>query len=889
MERQSGSDEELGLSVPKSPELPLLESEEFIQSDSKNLEFEEDSDENDAIDSDSLAIDDGNDEDDEEEEEEEDLPPILQLPTSGCQYREGENRSPPLLERAIQSENKDEEGEDIDDILQELDEASGVNTAGGEDVEVWISDSERSSNTDSDDDLVKVDYCKKPPKEFRKLLNKYAFINKRSSAWVQAVQSFYKKQPSRIRKFLKMHKDAKGNPIEESVGVLFEKIHAERERIRKAFNIKTEKEEEEDRAISAVSVKVDGSDPRLIHVAYPANVVNDDKAIGTLGGIGAISKIFEQPNKKLVLKFRPNDPFVNGVNAVGRTACGLLLRVRRRKIPASQPSSASTQDNSLKGGATDKKIDLDSLGSVPPPVESIHDILLDNQNLRSNKGAQAQAKVRPPVVINTTEYRQHNLLFDDKSSTDIKCKDLKNKRAWGPGPGDTKEFSLEVPETFKVEDDPNLKVETLGIIHRSFEFNGICDFQYLPAVRNGDGQLVSVKDRLFPILGAKDNPEKLVCKDIITEAADCQTFILPPAMSRIDNPPKGLIDELINSDKADRAAKKPPPDDSIFSSRLKRIIYTISYNFQADGSVPPEEAEVPSQPLRLAVKDMERRQIKRELIENVRLKFEERPIWSKVALAFVTKISPLTLKFIIPSFAYFAANGPWRNTWIKFGVDPRKIQGYVVYQSVDFRVPFIYRKFLEEIPKNPEAAHKFSPQYAPPKTQMFYQLSDIKLDEINELIVTLNKKAASKSLVYDERFGFLKEGTYEYFRYILNYYIENLLQECGKIPETEDAEVSFKIPAGEIEPTSKLKAAPHRRVKVKRIRRSTKKAPSLTVTTTGTVKKGGGGKKKSPGSKSNRSYPESLEDLALNDLPNETGEGMDDYDPDDDDDEYLDE
>ncbi|ODM99568.1 General transcription factor 3C polypeptide 5 [Orchesella cincta] len=604
--------------------------------------------------------------------------------------------------------------------------------------------------------------------------------------------------------------------------------------------------------------------------------------------------VFEQPNKKLVLRFRPNDPFANGVNGVGRTACGLLLRVRRRKIQAPRPNLVQTQENVLGSDATDNKIDLDLLGSSGLPMESIHDALLDNQFMGINRGPKTSShtKIKTPVVINSSEYRQHNLLHEDKHATDIKSKELKNKRAWGPGPGDTKEFSLEVPEAFKVEEDPNLKVEALGIIHRSYEFNGVCDFQYLPAVRNADGQLVSIKDRLFPILGAKDNPEKLVCKELVTEVADCQTFILPPAMSRIDNPPKGLIDELINSDKADKAAKKPPPDDSIFSSRLKRIIYTISYNFQADGSVPPEEVEVPSQPLRLAVKDMERRQIKKELIENVRVKFEERPIWSKVALAFVTKISPLTLKFIIPSFAYFAANGPWRNTWIKFGVDPRKVPSNVVYQSVDFRVPFIYRKFLEEVPKNPEAAHKFLRQYAPPKTQMFYQLCDIKLDEINELIVTLQRRAASRTLVYDERFGFLKEGTYEYFRYILNYYIENLLQECGKIPETEDAEVSFRIPAGEIEPTNKLKAAPHRRVKVKRIRRSTKKAPSLRTPVSGATKKGPMGSKKSTGqgSKPSRSYQESLEDLALNDLPNESGEGIEFFDPDEeDDDDYLDE
>lgn len=66
---------------------------------------------------------------------------------------------------------------------------------------------------------------------------------------------------------------------------------------------------------------------------------------------------------------------------------------------------------------------------------------------------------------------------------------------------------------------------------------GICDFQYLPASKKSDGSLGSIKDKIFPILGAHENPETLVMKDLINEEARCQTFSLPPYMSRIDNPP----------------------------------------------------------------------------------------------------------------------------------------------------------------------------------------------------------------------------------------------------------------------------------------------------------------------------------------------------------------
>lgn len=70
---------------------------------------------------------------------------------------------------------------------------------------------------------------------------------------------------------------------------------------------------------------------------------------------------------------------------------------------------------------------------------------------------------------------------------------------------------------------------------------GICDFQYLPITKKPDGSLVSVKDKIFPILGGTDAPEKLVMKDLISEEIRGQTFSLPPSMSRIDNPPVRIL------------------------------------------------------------------------------------------------------------------------------------------------------------------------------------------------------------------------------------------------------------------------------------------------------------------------------------------------------------
>lgn len=68
-------------------------------------------------------------------------------------------------------------------------------------------------------------------------------------------------------------------------------------------------------------------------------------------------------------------------------------------------------------------------------------------------------------------------------------------------------------------------------------FLGICDFQYLPVSNSRDGTITSVKDKIFPVLGKADNPESFVMKELVNDQISCQTFSLPPAMSRVDNPP----------------------------------------------------------------------------------------------------------------------------------------------------------------------------------------------------------------------------------------------------------------------------------------------------------------------------------------------------------------
>jgi hypothetical protein len=58
-------------------------------------------------------------------------------------------------------------------------------------------------------------------------------------------------------------------------------------------------------------------------------------------------------------------------------------------------------------------------------------------------------------------------------------------------------------------------------------------------------------------------------------------------------------------------------------------------------------------------------------------------------------------------------------------------------------------------------------------------LCHLKCEEIDRLIEIASKKASNNELPYDVRFGWFKEGTFEYIRHVIVRYIEAYLEELG--------------------------------------------------------------------------------------------------------------
>ncbi|XP_067328086.1 general transcription factor 3C polypeptide 5 isoform X2 [Anolis sagrei] len=69
---------------------------------------------------------------------------------------------------------------------------------------------------------------------------------------------------------------------------------------------------------------------RLVCVEYPGVVRDPEKALLSLGGEEALTRVYADPSRRLELYFRPKDPYCHPVCANRFPASSMLLRVKRR-------------------------------------------------------------------------------------------------------------------------------------------------------------------------------------------------------------------------------------------------------------------------------------------------------------------------------------------------------------------------------------------------------------------------------------------------------------------------------------------------------------------------------------------------------------------------------
>ncbi|CAG5131466.1 unnamed protein product, partial [Candidula unifasciata] len=294
----------------------------------------------------------------------------------------------------------------------------------------------------------------------------------------------------------------------------------------------------------------------FVCVDYPGVIQNQDRALATMGGLDALSKVISE-DLKLELTFRPNDPYCKPTLGSYNPTRNLLLKIRRR-LKVTEGTSACSSSS---------------------------------------------------------------------------------------------------------EDTFEYQVEVVGIVDRVYIFDKLCDFQFLPVVREADGKYTEILSKIRPNI--RDDRMEYLSRNI-------PVFLPPYSFSRRDIPVSYSFDaETLN-----------PGDESenvIGIDRKKRMHGAIHITF----GYP----EVPRDPDPIAFQHLEKLPNQTDGLEALSKLFEKRHLWSKAALvAHLDKQHTMYLKYLLPLVSYYFINGPWKNLWCKFGYDPRKDRQAKIYQTLDYRV-----------------------------------------------------------------------------------------------------------------------------------------------------------------------------------------------------------
>ncbi|XP_044266481.1 general transcription factor 3C polypeptide 5 [Tribolium madens] len=350
-------------------------------------------------------------------------------------------------------------------------------------------------------------------------------------------------------------------------------------------------------------------------------------------------------------------------------------------------------------------------------------------------------------------------------------------------------------------DDISYNVEGVSVIN--FSFNRLCDFQYLPLVAKEPETKLSKTEYIYEkIIPHKlPNPEWLENE----EARNMEQFLLPVHFSLYDSSQKKLNVDSEKTDPKLKLRSVQTAQSRVSLKQQKNVCRIFGKNRQQTSIfVSFQDKEIPTEPLESALKLLKHRNLE-ERIERVKQLFEERPIWTKAAIRYNTGLSDEHSKIILPVVSYYFTNGPWRISWVKFGYDPRKDPKARIYQTLDYRIRTAESTKLKVSAKRSYAGktssflgttnvkkmslkHDMSakpkmelderyyvlrPLTIPPARQMFYQLCDLILPQIQEKISRLPK---SSGTFCDPKNGWLPDNFITDCRKIVNDHVLEAVQ-----------------------------------------------------------------------------------------------------------------
>ncbi|KAK9468823.1 RNA polymerase III transcription factor IIIC subunit-domain-containing protein [Lipomyces arxii] len=188
-----------------------------------------------------------------------------------------------------------------------------------------------------------------------------------------------------------------------------------------------------------------------------------------------------------------------------------------------------------------------------------------------------------------------------------------------------------------------------------------------------------------------------------------------------------------------------------------------------------------------------------QIIALLQEKFKERPIWTRRALEEdaleddLRRMWATHVKFALQYVAFTWKSGPWRATYTKYGLDPRKDPKYSIYQTEYFRISPSEER-IETGSSDRKPSHIFDGITLP--SARSFQLCDITDPVLAKLVATDNFRDQA-----DEHDGWYKSGTISKIRRIVRLKLRALgigrpikQMEVAKIlEEASDGEMSEEM------------------------------------------------------------------------------------------------
>ncbi|KAF4619754.1 hypothetical protein D9613_005603 [Agrocybe pediades] len=397
--------------------------------------------------------------------------------------------------------------------------------------------------------------------------------------------------------------------------------------------------------------------------------------------------------------------------------------------------------------------------------------------------------------------------------------------------------------------------EVAGILSKTARFRSMVDFQYLPDAEDPISKLRMAMDRM--------DVEALSSYDMSKEASLAQSSapVTEPVPELDRNLDPALLDIPIPnaSREAQLSAESPlrlfPPPlfsrqtipqgynfkantASMVSSTVdeetgeerKRMINRMRWKGYGPASIMFADEQVPDCPPQ-AVQEG-RSQVSEVILEKLKARFEERPIWTRMSLfnqfSAAEARDILNSKILLPLCCYVFQDGPWRDTLVKFSYDPRKDPNSRFFQRLYFRNanhpisrPSVTtrrhdRSAMNETLRAQERDHErknshiFDGQTLTKETAAF-QLCDI----TDPMLKTMIDDPDSLRDICNERDGWYTSHAFEQIKTVLRHKFFSLLEghpatdsECWALLETSEGSLKTSIAH-----RSKLRAGKHNMAK----------------------------------------------------------------------------